>query len=162
MSLPICDICAKSGILCSACEKKLQENRITKLEVELSQVLYKLTRGGVGFEGAIELGDTLVIFANKADIGKIIGKKGAHIKDLSKKFKKQIRVVGTGDIREAIYDFIAPARIKAINRVYLPDGTEVQRIKIDAQDKEKLRMKPEEIKKIITALAGMGVELVFE
>lgn len=162
MSPPICDICANSGILCSACEKKLQEGRITQLEVDLSQILYKLTSGEVSFDGAIELDNVVIIFVEKKDIGKIIGKKGVNIKKLSKKLNKQVRVVGTGDIREAICDFIAPAKVKEINRVYQPDGAEIQRVKIDIQDQKKLRMKPEEIKKIITALTNTKVELVFE
>ena len=57
---------------------------------------------------------------------------------------------------------IAPAKVKEINRVYQPDGSETQRVKISIQDQEKLRMKPEEIKKIITALTNSNVELVFD
>lgn len=158
----ICDICAKSGVLCSACERKLQERKITKLDVELSHLIHKLTRGEAYLEGAIELDDTIIILAKKEDIGKVIGKKGSHIKDLSKKFKKQVRVVGKGDAREAICDFIAPARVKEINRVYQPDGSVTQRVKIDIQDRDKLRMSPEDIKKIITSLTNSSVELVFE
>ncbi|MBM3309746.1 MAG: hypothetical protein FJY77_05760 [Candidatus Altiarchaeales archaeon] len=161
MPFLICEICAKSGVLCAACEKKLQEGRITKLEVGLSQTIYKLTKGEVGFERAVELDDTIIILAKKEDIGKIIGRKGAHIKDLSKKFKKQIRVVGTGNLRDSVVEFIAPARVRDINRVYKPEG-EVYRIRVDAQDKDKLRMKTEEIRKIIALLTNTNVELVFE
>ena len=161
MSLLICEICAKSGVLCSACEKKLQENKVSKLEVELSQILYKITNGEVGFDRALSLDDTVIIFAKKDDIGKIIGRKGAHIKDLSKKFKKQIRVIGTGNLRDAIVDFIAPAHVKEINRVYKPEG-EVYRVKVDVQDKDKLRMKTGEIQKIISLLTNSNAELIFE
>ena len=160
MSL-ICDICAKSGVLCSACEKKLQENKITPLEVTLAQTVYKITKGEVSFERAVELENSVIILAKKGDIGKIIGRKGSNIKDLFKKLKKQVRVVGTGSVRDAVVDFIAPARVKEMNRVYKPEG-EVFRVKVEAQDKDKLRMSTEEINKIIALLTNTNVELVFE
>lgn len=162
MPSPICDICTKTGVLCSACEKKLQENRITKLEVELSQMLYTLTGGEARLEGAIELGDMVIALVKKEDIGRAIGKNGVNIRKMSQKTRKQVRVVGTGDIREAIHDFIAPARVKGINRVYRPDQLELQRVRIDARDKDRLRMKTEDIRKILETLASAPVELVFE
>lgn len=162
MSSLICDVCAKTGVLCSACEKKLQENRITMLDVELSQMLYKLTGGEARLEGAIDIGGVVIALVKKEDIGKAIGKNGVNIRKLSQKVKKEVRVVGAGDMREAIHDFIAPARVRGVNRVYLPDSTELQRVRIDATDKDKLRMKTEDIKKILETLAGTPVELVFE
>jgi transcription antitermination factor NusA-like protein len=162
MSYIICDICAKSGILCSACEKKLQEGNITKLEVDLVQTLFKLTKGEVGFERAIELESAVIIFAKKGDIGKIIGKKGVHIRELSKKTGKNVRVVGTDNARDAIFDFIAPARVKDMRRVFLPGGDELTRVTIDKADEQKLRLKPEEIQKIITALTNTKSEIRFE
>jgi len=162
MSSIICDICAKSGMLCTACEKKLQEGKITKLEVDLVQALYKLTKGEVGFERAIELEDAVIIFAKKDDIGKIIGKKGAHIRELSKKTGKNVRVVGTDNARDAILDFIAPARVKDIRRVFLPDGSELSRVTIDKSDEQKLRLTPGEMQRIITALTNTKSEIRFE
>jgi transcription antitermination factor NusA-like protein len=162
MSNPICEVCAKTGVLCGVCEKKLQENRISSLDVELSQMLYKLTGGEVRLEGAIDVGGVVIILVKKEDIGKVIGKNGVNIRKLSQKINKEVRVVGAGDMREAIHDFIAPAKVMGVNRVYLPGSSELQRIKIDAKDKDKLRMKTEDIQKILETLAGTPVELVFE
>ena len=125
MQLPICSICAKSGVLCSACEAKLQEGKISPLDVELSKVLYKIGKGEIGFEKAIETEKFVVILTHSDQVGKIIGKHGENIKFLSKKFKKPVRVIGTENLERMIYDFVYPAKILGINLVYKPDGNRI-------------------------------------
>jgi len=159
--LPICNICAKTGVLCSVCESKLNENKISELDIELSLELYKIDNE-ISFERAIDTKNFIVILTNKRDVGKIIGKDGAHIRELSKKFRKQIRVIGTGDLRDTINDFIAPAHIRGINIVYKLDGTKIRRIKVDKKDIEKLRMDVKDIERLITSLTDNPVEINFE
>ena len=162
MTLPICNICAKTGVLCSACESKLEEGKISELDVELSKILFKLGNGEIGFERAIDTKNFIVILTKKENVGKIIGKSGDNIRQLSKNFGKQIRVIGTGDLNEMIYDFIAPARIISVNTVYKPDGTTLQRVRINKKDRKKLRMGIKEIEKLISSLTNSNVEISFE
>ena len=61
MGFPICEICAKTGVLCSGCEEKLRKGEITKLEVELSKFLYKIGEGEIGFEKAIDTENFIII-----------------------------------------------------------------------------------------------------
>ncbi len=162
MSLPICSICAKTGVLCNACEEKLKKGEISELDVELSKILYRLGKGEIGFDRAIDTKKFIIILTQKENIGKIIGKSGDNIRQLSKDLDKQLRVVGTGDLKETIYDFVAPARILSINTVYKPDGTTVQRVRINKKDRKKLRMNLKEIEKLITSLTKDKVEISFE
>jgi transcription antitermination factor NusA-like protein len=162
MSLPICTICAKTGVLCSVCEEKLKDGRISELDVELSKILYKLGKGEIGFDRAIDTKKFIIVLTQKENIGKIIGKSGDNIRQLSKDLGKQIRVIGTGDLQETIYDFVAPARILSINTVYKPDGTTLRRVRINRKDRKKLRMSLKEIEKLITSLTNDNVEISFE
>ncbi|HIE34032.1 MAG TPA: transcription elongation factor NusA [Candidatus Altiarchaeales archaeon] len=162
MTLPICNICAKTGVLCSACESKLEEGKISELDVELSKILFKLGDGEIGFERAIDTKNFIVILTKKENVGKIIGKSGDNIRQLSRNFGKQIRVIGTGDLNEMIYDFIAPARIISVNTVYKPNGTTLQRVRINKKDRKKLRMSIKEIEKLISSLTNSNVEISFE
>jgi len=139
MTLPICDICAKTGVLCSKCEIKLKEGKISKLDIELSKLIYSLGNGEIGFERAIDAVNFIIILTKKENIGKIIGKGGDNIRHLSNTLGKQIRVIGTGNLDEIIYDFVAPARIIGINTVYKPEGVVVRRVKINKKDRKKLR-----------------------
>ncbi len=162
MTLPICDICAKAGVLCNACELKLKEGRISKLDVELSKALYEVGGGEIGFEGAIDTDKVIIVLAPKNDIGKIIGKGGDNIRLLSNKFGKQLRVIGTGDMESAIYDFVAPAKILGINTVYKQNGEITKRVRIDKKDKKKLRMDIDEIQKVVESVTNDKIEITFE
>ncbi len=162
MSLPICAICAKTGVLCSACEKKLKDGKISELDVELSKILYRLGKGEIGFERAIDTKKFIIVLTQKENIGKIIGKSGDNIRQLSKDFGKQLRVISTGDLQQTIYDFVAPARILAVNTVYKPDGTTVRRVRINKRDRKKLRMSLKEIEKLMTSLTNDKIEISFE
>ncbi|HDH41168.1 MAG TPA: transcription elongation factor NusA [Candidatus Altiarchaeales archaeon] len=162
MSLPICAICAKSGVLCTACEEKLKAGKISELDVELSKILYKLGKGEIGFDRAIDTKKFIIVLTQKENIGKIIGKGGDNIRQLSRDLGKQLRVISTGDLQETIYDFVAPARILAINTVYKPDGTMVQRVRISKKDRRKLRMSLREMEKLIASLTNNKVEISLE
>lgn len=162
MSLPICDICAKTGVLCSTCEEKLDEGEITDLDIELSKQLYELGEGEIGFEKAIDTENFILILTEKENVGKIIGKGGDNIRQLSNQLGKQIRVISTGDLEDTIYDFVAPARIKSINTVYRPDGSTSKRVRIDSRDEYKLRMSLDKIQELLQSLSDEEVDIVLD
>lgn len=162
MSLPICDICAKTGVLCSACETKLNENKISGVDIELSRLIYPISEGGFGFEKAIDTKDFIIVLTKKEDIGKIIGRNGANIKTLSSALGKPLRVVGVGELKDMIRDFVAPAKIHGINTVYRPDGSVIQRVRIDKRDRMKLRMDVKDVEKLTSSLTENKVEILFE
>ncbi len=160
--LPICNICAKTGVLCSACETKLDEEKITEIDVEFARMLYERFEGKIGFKRAIDTEDFIVILTERENVGKIIGKSGAIIKKMGKDMGKEIRVVGIGDMKDMIYDFIAPARVKGINEVFKPDNITGYKVRIDARDKDKLRIDLGSMSKVISSLTEKDIELSFE
>lgn len=161
MDIPICTICAKTGVLCSACESKLEKGQISELDVELSKILYESGVDEIGFERVIETTNFIVILTKKENVGKIIGKGGNNIRLLSKRLGKKVRVIGTGNLQETMYDFIAPAQITSINTVYMPDGKTVRRVRVNKKDKKKLRMDLKEIERLISSLTADKVEISF-
>jgi transcription antitermination factor NusA-like protein len=162
METPICAICAKTGVLCTACETKLEKGQISALDVELSKILYETGLEGAGFDKVIERGEYAIILTKKENIGKIIGKGGENIRSLSKRLGKKIRVIGAENLQDAIHDFIAPARISSINTVYTPEGGKIKRIRINGADRKKLRMDIKEIQNLLSSLTTDRVELSFE
>jgi transcription antitermination factor NusA-like protein len=162
MSLPICEVCAKTGVLCNVCEKKLSQGEISPLDVELSKILYELSGGDVGFTKAIETDDSIIILTPKDSIGKIIGRSGATIKVISRKVGKPVRVVGAGELNEMIHDLISPARVLGVNKVFKPDGSVLQRIRISRKDSSKLRLSVKDIQNIISSLSKDKMEILFE
>ena len=162
MSLPICNTCAEKGVLCSKCKTKQQKGKITDLDVRISKLLYEMGEGGIGFEKAIDTKGFIIILTQKENIGKINGKGGDNIRHLSNTLGKQIRVIGTGNLEDIIYDFVAPARISSINTVYKTDGEVIERVKINKKDKKKLRMDIKEIERLIRSLTDESIVIVFD
>jgi len=160
--LPICDICAKTGVLCGACENKLDKGEITALDVELSGMLYTLSGGEVGFEKAIDTGENIIIITQKEAVGKVIGKSGKNLRALSKQLGKKVQVIGTSKLAELIDDFMAPTRILGVNTVFRPDGTTIQKVRISKMEKDKLNVGIETMQDLIRSLTGDNVEIVFE
>jgi len=162
MVLPICEVCAKTGLLCAACEKKLGDGKISEYDVELSRILYSSLGLDAEFIKVVETTDNLVVLAQRESVGKIIGKGGSTIKDISAKFGKQIRVVGVGEFKDMVYDFIAPAKVLSFNKVYAPGGAIKYRVRIDKRDEKKLRIPLRDLEKMIDSITGSKVELVLE
>ena len=162
MEIPICDGCAKTGVLCSNCEAKLGKGEISELDVELAKTLHETGHDDVGFERVVDVGDSIIILTKKKFLGKLIGKGGENLRMLSNKLGKNVRIVGTENLQDTIRDLIAPAHISSINKVYLSDGKLLQRIKIRRGEKGRLRMDLKEIQKVISSLTTDKIELVAE
>lgn len=162
MDLPICDICAKTGVLCNACEEKLQKEKISELDVEFSRALYGLGKDDVGFERAIDSKNCIIVVTRKEHVGRMIGRGGENIRTLSDKLGKQLKIIGKGDLEATINDLVAPARMIGINTVYKKDGSTFKRVRIKCKDRKKLRMSLKEIEKVIASLTDDTIELSFE
>ena len=160
--MPICDVCAQTGVLCAACERKLSEGKISEYDIELSRMLYAGMGNEAGFIKAIETSDNLVVLTERDNVGKIIGKGGSIIKEISAKIGRQIRVVGVGEFRDMVYDFIAPAKINGFNRVYVPDRSLKYRVRVDRRDEKKLRIPLRDLERMIESVTGTKVELILE
>src|SRR5690606_15688240 len=94
MVLPVCDVCLKSGILCQGCETKLKSGEISQMDLDIAKILFKLGDGKISFKKTIEIGDVVIIITQKDQVGKIIGRGGKIVRELSKKVGRKIRVVG--------------------------------------------------------------------
>ncbi|MBN2251056.1 MAG: KH domain-containing protein [Candidatus Altiarchaeota archaeon] len=162
METPICTICAKTGVLCSACETRLSKGDITVIDVELSKILHETGLEEAGFLRAIESGDYVIILTKKENIGKLIGRNGENIRRISKKLGRNVRAIGAESLKDMICDLIAPARVSSINTAYMPDGSTTKRVKIGRHNKKKLRMNPKDIERLVSSLTPERIEITFE
>ncbi|MFH0862806.1 MAG: KH domain-containing protein [Candidatus Altiarchaeota archaeon] len=159
MALPICLKCARSNILCAACESKLASGAINVYDVETSRALAEMLADEADFAHAIDTEDQVMIVAK--DVGKVIGKGGANIRALSERIGKKVKVIGQDSLIEMATAIIAPARISGINTLLRPGGAKAYRIRVEIADRGRLRMGVEDIRRLINAASDCEVEIEF-
>ena len=163
MVLPVCDVCLKSGMLCQGCENKLKSGEITLMDLDIAKILYKLGEGKIGFKKTIEIGDTVIIVTEKEQVGKLIGKSGKIVREISHSIGKKVRVVGeNSDLRAVARDILAPARLSGINIIYGKEGQKKYKIRVMDEDSRRIPGRLDFLNSIIKELTSEDTLVVVD
>jgi len=166
MKTPICEVCLKSDILCTACQEKINNNQINKSDVNVCRFLYGLSKkikslGDAEIRKIIN-SNNLLIVAGKGDAAKLVGKGGSVVKVLAKEFGKSIRIIEEDkELKSFVTSLITPAKINGINTVFT-EGQEKLKIRIWETDKSKMPMSKEELATIIKDVFDADVKISVE
>ncbi len=164
MHSKICDACLKSDILCSACQGKIENGEVSKLELDIAKFLFGLKGRIKSLEEAKILkvlgGHAIVIITEKGSAGKIVGKQGSVVKLLARHFGKPIRVVEADDVKNFISSLIVPASA-AVNVAYA-NGSECYRIRVMKSQRSRLPLEPAEIRGVVGEIFGKPADVLFE
>ena len=166
MKLPICELCASSGALCSGCSAKLADGRLTELDVKVSTMLHKLRDrydlAEADFTKAIDLG-RVVLVLTKGDVGKLIGKEGRVVAEISQAVGKKVRIAEvSGDIRKTISDIIMPAQLLGINEVYSASSEKSYRVRLPSHEMRNIPIDLVSLEKALESLLEADVKIIFE
>lgn len=167
MELPLCSFDLRTGIFCPRCSEKIERGvytdldiRVMKLLLELEKRFTKLQR--MGYVKSVDGGDILFIIFRDGDLSGLDIRELAGLrKALSEELGKRVRLVEDHpDPLKFLERVAAPARIIAVNKIWLPDGSEETRVIFDSE--RSLRVGGEALKKVLEEAKGMKLNVDFE
>ena len=134
---PICNFCAKTGVLCKKCKQKLRKGKITELEVTVSKAFAKADQKypkllqNVILDRAHSLDDSIVLLARNG--GSIIENEDLR-NFIETEIRKPIEIVERkADTRKTFAEFFAPLDIVEIDQIFVPPEGDVE-LKIKLRD----------------------------
>ncbi|MFH0817092.1 MAG: KH domain-containing protein [Candidatus Micrarchaeota archaeon] len=165
MKIPICELCAQSRVLCSGCEHKLKEGKITEADVATSSILVELKEkfklDTAGFTKAVDLGRVILIFT-EGEVGVLIGRDGKVVSELSHRLGKKVRIAEHGaDVKKTISDVVMPARLIGINTVYSGGGTAFK-VRLFRSEMRDLPVDIDTLEKAMKSILSSRVIIQFE
>jgi transcription antitermination factor NusA-like protein len=162
MKTAVCEMCLKSGILCTSCNEKLRSGEISEAEVKVAESLLKLSGErrqlkDVSIRKVIDSGDVLVIVCGKGDAAKVIGASGQNAKRLEKELSRKVMVVEeAGDMKEFVRNILRPVHVIAISALY-KQGAEI--IKVSTGDRRGQKISSSDFSRIMKAVYGKDAEI---
>ena len=165
MRLPICIFDAKTGVLCPKCESRLKNGELSKIDVECSIKLIKLSNKNQDIDklnliGSQKIDEDYVLILKDSNVSHI-NSNDKLISLIEKEFNGKVWFVeANSSVRKILENLFFPIRILKTNMIWLPDGNQVTQVTIESKDYEKFFSKIEKVKKIVNVVRN--IELVVE
>ena len=165
MKAPICRACAIGETLCPSCQSKLSSGAISRLDVDISRILYKINEQHnlslASFTRALDAGAQVLVFTD-AEPGVLIGRGGRVVSALSAALGRRVRVLSeSGDARRRLEDLLSPVKIGGINEAYIA-GRTLMRIRLSKEDERLLPLDVRALEPLVSKWMGKPIEFVFE
>ena len=165
MRLPICIFDAKTGVLCPKCESRLKNGELSKIDVESSIKLIKLSNKNQDIDklnliGSQKIDEDYVLILKDSNVTHI-NSNDKLISSIEKEFNGKVWFVeANSSVRKILENLFFPIRILKTNMIWLPDGNQVTQVTIESKDYEKFFSIIEKIKRIVNVVRN--IELVVE
>jgi transcription antitermination factor NusA-like protein len=154
-------------MFCPQCSEKLERGLYTDLDVKVMKLLLELEKKFIklqktGYVKSVNGGDTIFIILRSGDLGRFEVREVAQLrKVLSDELGKHVRLIENHpDPLKFLERVAAPARIVAVNKIWLPDGSEETRVIFDHE--RNLKVGGEALKKVLEEVKGMRLMIDFE
>ena len=165
MRLPICIFDAKTGVLCPKCESRLKNGELSKIDVDCSIKLIKLSNKNQDIDklnliGSEKIDEDYVLILKDSNVSHI-NSNDKLISSIEKEFNGKVWFVeANSSLRKILENLFFPIRILKTNMIWLPDGNQVTQVTIESKDYEKFFSIIEKIKRIVNVVRN--IELVVE
>jgi transcription antitermination factor NusA-like protein len=165
LKTPICTFDAKTAILCTKCETRLRLGHLTHADVDGAIKITKLAERNQDVDkftmaGASRVDKDFILALRGSDISAIRADSA-----LSKKFEDEFQskvwfVEAEATDRRFIENLFFPAEVRAVNMIWLPDGSKLTKVIISTTNKFESQSNIEKIKQIAREMRN--IELLVE
>lgn len=160
---PICNFCAKTGVLCKKCKQKLRKGKITDLEVMVSRAFAKADQKfpkimqNVILDRAHRLNSSTVLLTRNGQA--ILGNEELKY-FIETEIRNPIEIIERkSDTRKTFTEFFAPLDIVEIDQIFAPPEGDIE-LKITLRgDPELLRFPLEQLRQIAELISKNPVRL---
>jgi transcription antitermination factor NusA-like protein len=164
----VCDTCLKSEVLCQGCKRKLEESKISQLDVEISRALYELVQQHRGldeidFRRALREGGLTTLVVERGGQSLLTGREEKLAQKLEKQLGMKIRVIETGtDIHEIARNILAPVKVLGVNVLFRKSGEDEHHVRIGRSDLMLLPAGVDVLQALLTKITDKNIKLVSE
>lgn len=163
VTTPICNFCAKTGVLCKKCKQKLRKRKFTELDVEVSKAFARAEQRfakqlhNVTFDRAHKLNGSIVLLTRH---GNTILENQELKQFIESEIKIPIEIVERkSDTRKTFTEFFSPLEIVGIDQLFVPPEGDIE-IKITLRgDPDQLRFSLDQLKQIAELISKTPVRL---
>jgi len=150
--------------LCPKCESRLKNGELSKVDVECSIKLIKLSNNqdidNLNLTGSQKIDGDYVLILKDSNVSHIKSN-DKIISSIEEEFNGKVWFVeANSSARKILENLFFPIRILKTNMIWLPDGNQVTQVTIESKDYEKFSSIIEKVKKIINVVRN--IELVVE
>jgi len=167
VDLPLCSFDLKTGIFCPRCAEKLRRGLYTELDVKVMKKLLELEKKftklqKAGYVSTVDGEDTIFIVLKEGSLKDLDFRELSQLrKILTNELGKPVRILeDAADPIKFIERIVAPARVIAVNKIWLPDGSEETRVILDHE--RNLKMKRESLIRVVEKVKKMKLNVDFE
>ena len=167
MDLPLCSFDLKTGIFCPRCAEKLRRGLYTELDVKVMKKLLELEKKftklqKAGYVSTVDGEDAIFIVLKEGSLKDLDFRELSQLrKILTNELGKPVRILeDAADPIKFIERIVAPARVIAVNKIWLPDGSEETRVILDHE--RNLKMKCESLIRVVEKVKKMKLNVDFE
>ncbi|MFH0928911.1 MAG: hypothetical protein V1818_00980 [Candidatus Aenigmatarchaeota archaeon] len=166
MKSPICEECLKANVLCDTCNKKLLNSGTSAEEIDVLRFIHKLSEKNASLKDIriVRVLDhsALLIITGRGDAAKLVGKGGAVVKMIAKKYKKSIRILEqASNFNEFVEGLVNPADVSGINTLYR-DNEEITRIRVPEFQRNHMILTPDDFSQVVSCFFKKKTELIFD
>lgn len=167
VAIPVCSFDLKTGVFCPTCESRIKSGQVTKLDLSIIKLLLEVERSFPFLQSAkyvksVEHEDLILVALGEGDLLKVTQKDVLALqKRLSQELGRRVKVIEDKDDVNALVESIAePARIIAVNKIWLPGDEVVTRIILD--DERNLKMSKESLEQLVGKMKSVTLKVDFQ